>query len=240
MLVTTLERSRKQETKPHTHQNGQFVYVQTGVLNLRTDHGSWIVPEGRLGWIPKDKPHSAQALCAVAGWTILTDKRFEKILPKEICIIKASPLLLALLERIVHPNKEGEKFFKTIINLVLEELKSMETENLKVPLPKSRSLSTVALAVLDDLSSLNRLEDWAHMAGRSKRTFTRHFSSETGMTFDQWKKNAINLKAIELLAQGKQVSDVAYELGYESVSAFISMFKKHFGDTPMKFFKRTK
>lgn len=238
MIVNNLERAKRQETNTHFHDHGQFVFIEHGVLNLKSEQGSWIIPEGRLGWIPKGVAHSAKALCKVTGWTILTDKQFEKVLPKEISIIKASPLLLALLDRIVHPQQDNEIFRKKMVELIRAELSHVETEKLGVPLPLSVTMSNVAHAVLEDLSSLNRIEDWAKMAGKSKRTFTRHFLLETGMTFDQWKKNAINIKAVELLAQGKQVSDVAFELGYNNVSAFIAMFKKNFGNTPLKFFRK--
>ena len=44
------------------------------------------------------------------------------------------------------------------------------------------------------------------------------------------------LGALELVASGEKVIDVALALGYESPSAFASMFRKHFGQTPSAFF----
>lgn len=236
MRVSTFERSKKHESPPHFHENGQFVFVETGVLHLRSTQGAWIVPKEHLGWIPKGEVHSAQTLCDAKGWTILTSQRFEDILPKKICTLKTSPLLTALLDRIVH-TKDSESFRIKAVDLIHEELKYIETENLQIPLPLSTNLAVVAQKVLDDLSQIKRIEEWAALAGTSKRTFTRHFLLETGMTFDEWRKNAISLKAVELLSQGRQVSDIAFDLGYESVSAFIAMFKKHFGKTPTSFFR---
>lgn len=240
MIITTLYRIKKQLNAPHSHENGQLIFIETGVINVRTEEGSWIVPEGRLGWIPKGKIHSSKALCKIRGWSIITNPQYEKILPKEICIIKASPLLLALLDRLVNPNDEPSSFFAKVNHLILEELKNVETEDLGISLPTTPELLNVTEELLENLNSSNKLEDWAKIAGKSKRTFTRYFLSETGLTFDQWKKQAINMKAIELLAQGKQVADIALELGYESVSAFITMFKKNMGETPMKLFKKQK
>ena len=39
-----------------------------------------------------------------------------------------------------------------------------------------------------------------------------------------------------LLASGDKVIDIALALGYESPSAFTSMFRKQFGLTPSQFF----
>ncbi len=238
MLITSLFRVKKQLNKKHFHENGQLIFIESGIINVRTDDGSWVVPEGRLAWIPKGMPHSSKALSKIKGWSIITNDRYEKKLPEKICIIKASELLLALLDRLVNPEREEDEFFLKVNELILSELNYTATEELGVPFPISPELLKVAELVLENLNSPNRIEDWAEVAGVSKRTFTRNFHSETGVSFGQWKKQAINLKAIELLTQGKQVSDIALELGYESVSAFIYMFKKNMGDTPMKLLKK--
>lgn len=57
------------------------------------------------------------------------------------------------------------------------------------------------------------------------------------MTFGQWRQQARLLLALERLAVGQKIIDVALGLGYESPSAFTSMFKKQFGKTPSHFFR---
>jgi methylphosphotriester-DNA--protein-cysteine methyltransferase len=47
----------------------------------------------------------------------------------------------------------------------------------------------------------------------------RYRPKETGMTFGQWRQQARLLRALELLATGEKVIDVALALGYESPSA---------------------
>ena len=41
----------------------------------------------------------------------------------------------------------------------------------------------------------------------------------------------------ERIAVGEKIIDIAGELGYDSPSAFTSMFKKQFGKTPSHFFR---
>lgn len=73
------------------------------------------------------------------------------------------------------------------------------------------------------------------MAGASKRTIERIFIAQTGMSFGRWRQQARLLHALRLLAVGESVTAVALEAGYDSTSAFISMFKKAFGTTPSRY-----
>jgi AraC-like DNA-binding protein len=57
------------------------------------------------------------------------------------------------------------------------------------------------------------------------------------MTFGQWRQQARLLHALERLALGDKVVDVALSLGYDSPSAFATMFKRQFGETPSAFFR---
>jgi AraC-like DNA-binding protein len=44
------------------------------------------------------------------------------------------------------------------------------------------------------------------------------------------------LHALRLLAAGRPVTAVAFEVGYESASAFIAMFRRTLGTTPRRYF----
>ena len=86
----------------------------------------------------------------------------------------------------------------------------------------------------DDDSTLS---DWAQHLGVNVKTIQRLFTSQTGMSFGRWRQQARLLRALELLAQGEKVIDIALALGYESPSAFTTMFRKQFGQTPSQFFE---
>ena len=68
-------------------------------------------------------------------------------------------------------------------------------------------------------------------------TIQRRFATELGMTFGQWRQQARLLAAMERLAIGDKVIDVALATGYDSPSAFTSMFKRQLGQTPAAFFR---
>jgi AraC-like DNA-binding protein len=81
------------------------------------------------------------------------------------------------------------------------------------------------------------LDDWSHFAGMSRRTFMRAFSAQVGMSFGRWRQQARLFAALEMLAQGESVTEAAVAVGYDSVSAFIEMFRKMLGTTPQMYFR---
>ena len=69
----------------------------------------------------------------------------------------------------------------------------------------------------------------------STRTLYRRFLRETGITFARWKQQARLLESIRRLAEGVPVTTVAIDLGYESPSAFSTMFRRALGIAPRAF-----
>jgi AraC-like DNA-binding protein len=52
------------------------------------------------------------------------------------------------------------------------------------------------------------------------------------MTFGKWRQQLRLLHSIQKLASGEKVTTVALDAGYNSTSAFISVFRKSMGITP--------
>jgi AraC-like DNA-binding protein len=65
----------------------------------------------------------------------------------------------------------------------------------------------------------------------------RLFLGETKMTFGKWRQQLRLLHAMQTLAAGEKVTAAALEAGYNSTSAFISMFRKQMGTTPTRYLK---
>ena len=78
---------------------------------------------------------------------------------------------------------------------------------------------------------------WSSM---SRRTFTRHFLESTGMTFVAWRQQVCLLEATARLSHGVSVTEVAFELGFSSASAFTALFRRNLGDTPARYLTKSK
>jgi AraC-like DNA-binding protein len=108
---------------------------------------------------------------------------------------------------------------------------------LSLPQPADPRLQRISLALQEDPSDASTVAHWSERLNLDQKTIQRLFRKETGMTFGQWRQQARLLLALERIAVGEKVIDIALELGYESPSAFTSMFKKQFGKTPSHFFR---
>lgn len=59
------------------------------------------------------------------------------------------------------------------------------------------------------------------------------------MTFSKWRQQLRLLHVMQRLASGEKVIAAALDAGYNSTSAFISMFSKQLGQTPARYLGRS-
>lgn len=76
----------------------------------------------------------------------------------------------------------------------------------------------------------------AHDLGMSDSSFCQYFKRITGVAPKEYLTSIKLEKAAELLAQ-ESVTDVAFDLGYESISNFIGAFRRKYGVTPKQYKK---
>jgi AraC-like DNA-binding protein len=79
------------------------------------------------------------------------------------------------------------------------------------------------------------LEAWARRAGLGERTLERLIRRQTGMSFGRWRRQLVLIRAVEALAAGASIQQVAADLGYDSVPSFVTMFRKALGTSPARY-----
>ncbi|WLQ17078.1 AraC family transcriptional regulator [Hahella aquimaris] len=104
-------------------------------------------------------------------------------------------------------------------------------------MPRDKRLLRLSHRLLPAPENNDSLLTLASDIGMSERTLTRKFREETGLSLGQWRQLARLAWALELLAQGVPVTQTALELRYDSVSAFITLFRRYFGKTPGRYLK---
>ncbi len=72
----------------------------------------------------------------------------------------------------------------------------------------------------------------------STAAFCRYFKKQTNMTFTDFVNQYRITQAKTLLLQGKSVSEVCYDVGYDSLSYFNKIFNKLTGENPSSFRKK--
>jgi len=224
----------------HRHLRGQVFCVDSGLVHVRTAHGSWLLPPNRAGWMPPGEAHQVSISGAMSGWSLLIAPSAGAALPARPCVIGLSELMRALVRRAVSWAEQDRLSAEQdrIMAVLLDEMRLAPHEPLHLPMPVDRRSLRIAKAVLQSPGSDRTLEDWAAWAGLSPRTLSRLFRAETAMSFAQWRQQARLSLALERLAGGEAVSAVADALGYATPSNFIAAFRRSFGMPPARYFAK--
>ena len=239
--ITTLTHDypARQVVPLHFHDRDQVVYASRGVMTVRTNEGTWVVPPHRAVWIPAYVPHTIKMSGMVAMRTLYLRPRLAKALPRSCSVINISPLLREL---ILHACSfpaitKRSKAHRHLIDLIVDHLNAVKLVPLQLPHLSDPRAARVAEALIANPSDRRTLARLCKASGASKRTVERLFQREAGMTFGKWRQQLRLMEAMRLLAEGAKVTHAALEAGYGTPSAFISMFRKTLGTTPTAYFK---
>jgi AraC-like DNA-binding protein len=221
----------------HAHRRAQLFYGTRGVVRVATRDGTWIAPPHRAVWVPGDIEHQVVCRGAVAFRTLYIEPDAGPDLPKVCCVIEVSELLRALIHRAVALPLEYDPAGRDgkIMSLILDEVVVATASPLHVPMPGTPALRRLCEAFLDDTASRAGIDHWAVKAAMSRRTLTRHFRAETGMSIAGWCQQARMIEALSRMGEGVPVTVAAFEVGYESTSAFSAAFRRTFGRPPTKY-----
>jgi AraC-like DNA-binding protein len=156
-------------------------------------------------------------------------------LPDRCCTFSISPLLREAIIELSDCTPDDHTRRDLLTRVLLAELPRMPVQELHLPLSTERRLRRIAAALAADPSDRGTLSQWADRVALSESSLARLVLKETGLTFGRWRQQLHLIVALRELASGATVQQVSAELGYESVSAFITMFKKALGKPPGKY-----
>jgi AraC-like DNA-binding protein len=224
----------------HRHGVGQLVYAASGVMTVRTRDGSWVVPPLRAVWVPPFVEHAIRTTGDVEMRTVYLSRALAATLPRACCVVQVTPLLRELLLRATafrpaYPRQGPEARAAAVL---VDEIRGATVAPLHLPFPSDPRALRVARALIASPGDARPLAGWSKPAGASERTLARLFRRETGLGFRAWRQQLRLLRALERIASGEAVTQLALELGYESPSAFIAMFRKSLGTSPTRYFRK--
>ena len=228
--------------EPHAHPWAQLAYCATGIVQVTAAQGSqsmvtYIVPPSRAVWIAPGAQHHITVLEAAEFRTLYIDKSRAPKGWQGCRVIVVSPLLREAVGALDADNPSPRE--QWLIHLTLDEITHADTQALGVPLPNPQTgdkrLRALCEAVMRAPGGRATLAEWAMDVGASERTAARLFRDELGLSYQQWRQQAILAHALPLLTRGQSVSTVAAASGYASDSAFSAMFKAAMGQSPSHF-----
>ncbi|CDG82531.1 helix-turn-helix domain-containing protein [Janthinobacterium agaricidamnosum] len=224
----------------HRHRKGQLVLALRGSVICEVPHGYWMVPPHCGVWIPGGMSHSMR-VTADTDLCLLCVEPAAAVLPEDCCTLTITPLLREMILRLVTLAQSYAVDSPTarLVGVMLDELGRMPIEQLYFPISDHPTLRRLADALLQAPADRRTAREWAAWLALSERTLARLVRQQTGMTFGRWRQQLQIIVALRWLYSGLRVQRVAEDLGYESVSAFITMFKKALGASPAKYLART-
>jgi AraC-like DNA-binding protein len=225
---------------PHWHDRAQFIFAVEGTMRVRTPRRAWIVPPSRALWVPSHTVHEIQMYGVVEMRSLYVANAAAAGMPSSCVVLNVTPLLRELVVRAValpaRYDEDGDDGL--LMRLLMAEIRRLPKCALDLPLPESPDLTQLCERILMDLSTRRPCDLDANDMNTSTRTLYRRFVKETGITFARWKQQARLLESIRRLAEGASVTTVAMDLGYESASAFSTMFRRSLGIAPRGFIAR--
>ena len=221
----------------HSHPEDQLLFASSGVMTLRTKQGVWVVPPQRAVWIPANTPHSVEMSGPVSMRTLYFLPKLCRKLSGKCFVMNVSTFLRELILHACKFKRLNKRAVaeRRIIEMIVDQLKAVDSIPLQLPHPTDTRAMRVVKALMADPGDQRALEKLCADCGASKRTIQRVFLEETKMNFGRWRQQLRLLHGLQLMASGEKVTAAALEAGYSSPSAFISMFRKHLGTTPMRY-----
>ncbi|ADP71888.1 transcriptional regulator, AraC family [Rhodomicrobium vannielii ATCC 17100] len=215
-------------TQAHFHPRGQLLHAVDGVMLAKTAQGAWIVPPRHALWIPPHTVHCVDFRVPVSLRTAYIRLEEAAAIPAH-CKVIAVPVLLreailALLEEPVLYDEAGRG--GALATLVIHEVARAAKAEFELPLPTDRRLAALCEALIDNCALPLDIDDWATRFGLSRRTLTRRFRAETGLSFAEWRRRLRAMSAAALLSEGAKAESTAHRVGYRSASALIAMMRR--------------
>jgi AraC-like DNA-binding protein len=223
----------------HSHPEDQLLFASAGVMTVTTEQGLWVVPPLRAVWIPAETMHSVAISGRVSMRTLYFLPKLARSFPRKCMVMHVSSLLRELILHACSFAKlrKEDPAERRIVEIIVDQLRAVESIPLQLPHPADSRATRVARTLFANPGDQRTLEKLCADCGASKRTIQRLFLEETKMTFNKWRQQLRLLHAMQRLAAGDKVTSAALEAGYNSTSAFISMFRKQLGTTPTRYLR---
>ena len=217
-----------------THRWNQFVYATSGTLVVTVVDSWYVITPEQAIWVPTGVLHTTGALNGAEFRNLYVADIPGLGMPDRCVVYSVSGLLRALIVELelASQREEPEPYIDKVHELVFEQLRRLPEQDFHLPWPRSPQLHKVCEWLYAHPADARSLDDWGRVLGSSGRTLARRFEKEVGITLRAWRHRLRLFLALEWLCAGRNVTDVALDLGYASTSAFTYMFRQEMGCPP--------
>lgn len=221
------------EVPVHHHSRGQLMIATGGFVTCEVPNAIYAVLPYRALWIPGGIPHSVRATShSRISYIFLNESSTH--LPDYCCTLKISTLARELIFRLAQEQADHDKggHLMRKAQVLLDELHIAERGGVNVPTSSHLIIERLVHQLLRYPAQQKTLPVWASELALSERSLARLVIQQTGMTFGHLRRQTRLVVALQQLAEGMSVQQTADHIGYQSVTAFITMFKHELGYPP--------
>ena len=225
------------ETRAHSHLWGQLQIISGGILELKSGGQRFLAPSHFAIWVPAGVNHQSYNrkpidYCSVNIIPSLADR-----MPQHTCLLEVSPLVEVLISelRLRDIQQATTEEEERLIGVLFDQLLVAKISERFVPSSKHKLLKPILKALEANPADETSLSEWASRNHTTERTLSRHCQNELGMSFTEWRLRMRYLYSLDLLRKNMSIKEVAFSLGYNQASPFITMFKRYADCTPEQY-----
>jgi AraC-like DNA-binding protein len=224
------------------HPLGRLLFTESGIIHLHVKGKRLMIPSWHCAWIPAGMDHE---MWSNSNDLLVRTIFFESSFCKNPCfhqltIFNGSELFRNMVRHTEkwNENKEEDVYelsFTTVIRQMMPE-EIMKPFVISLSSSDEPAFQRILEYVHENFATNISIHDLAKMEHYSIRTLQRLFVQQAGLSFSSYLKTTRILKAIELLSVAeKSISEVAWEVGYNSIPTFSNTFKAITGKRPDHF-----
>lgn len=224
----------------HQHVWWQFLFSRQGLIHIQVNDTYISLPSQYGVWIPPKCPHKVWAKEKINLESLYIDSNYINNLENTTKVVIVNNFVREFIHHActtipVDYDENGTDGRK--IKVLIEDLITLPDAQFNLPFPHNPAFFKLCLQIQKNPCVMIPLKQAADYLLLSERTFSRLFLKYTGIPYTKWCLKARLLYSLELLVLGKSVTEIAFDLGYSSPSAFIHAFKSLFNTTPNQFIK---
>ncbi|WP_318460066.1 helix-turn-helix domain-containing protein [Photobacterium leiognathi] len=219
-----------QEKAPHSHDDFvQLFYIHHGCGIASSDNRSFLAVGGQLLWVPLHRLHYLKVLKDTRVSIIHAHPDMMPNFHHDMGIISTNRLMVQVMAEI---DTQGEEYDEAIqghyLAVFIDQLKKQRYQNQTYQSNQDidkRLLPIIeALTIRPDIKL--SLDIFAEHCGASSRTLNRLFLTTFDQPFRELRQQLVMEKAWQLSQAGVPHTDIALDLGYNSLSAFSHAFNR--------------
>ncbi len=208
------------------------MYAARGVLAVRTERGTSIVPANRVAWTPAGFTHQHRAHGETDMRILFLPPSLARLVPDHPAVFTVSGLAREVILALTSERDHDRAALARLRRVLVDELREAPEQPLHLPEPHDDRLRAVATRLHENPGDNTALAELGKAIGASARTLSRLFHDELGMTFYEWRTQLRIQHALILLAEDHDTTNVAHACGWANPSGFIAAFTAIIGTTP--------